>query len=165
VRTGRRRIRARLITAAGGLFDAGGAATMADVAEAEELSTATAYQHFTSMDEILLAYRFEVGRRLFDFSHRQEAAGLELLSIVCAEWVRMVVRHGGSMVQTRSAEGYLARMRDGTCYLTVQAEALRRPWKKPRGNSGHNCKVMRRSSSGTPFLTLAKYSTSSTPWV
>lgn len=100
---------------------------MAGVAEAAGLSVATAYRHFTSVEEILAAYRFEVGRRLYDFSHRQDAEGLELLRVVCTEWVRLVVRHGGSMVQMRSSEGYLARMRDGTCYLTVQAEALRRP--------------------------------------
>lgn len=100
---------------------------MAGIAEAAGLSAATAYRHFSSVDEVLAAYRFEIGHRLFNFSERQQAVGLELLRAVCAEWVRLVVRHGGSMVQMRSAEGYLARMRDGTCYLTVQAEALRRP--------------------------------------
>lgn len=121
------RNRTLLVSAAGRLFGAGTAATMAEVAAVAGISTATAYRHFASVDEVLAAYRFEVGRELLEFSQAQEAVGLELLHLICGKWVELVVRHGGSMIHTRSAEGYLARMREGAYYLTVQAEALRRP--------------------------------------
>jgi hypothetical protein len=62
--------------------------------------------------------------------HREpllESHGVELLAEVSSEWVRLVVRHGRAMVPTRSDEGYLARLRSGARYLTVQADALSRP--------------------------------------
>lgn len=104
------RNRMLLVNAAGRLFADGTAATMADVAAAAGTSTATAYRHFASVDEVLAAYRFEVGLELLDFSVMQDARGLELLRLVCGRWVQLVVMHGGSMIHTRSAEGYLARV-------------------------------------------------------
>jgi AcrR family transcriptional regulator len=127
MRTDTARNRTLLVAAAGRLFGAGSTPTMAEVAGEAGISTATAYRHFSSVDETLAAYRFDVGRDLLEFSTAQDAAGVDLLDRVCAHWVQLVVRHGGSMIHTRSAEGYLARIRDGAYYLTVQAEALRRP--------------------------------------
>lgn len=97
---------------------------MADVAERAEVSTATAYRHFGSVDEILAQFRYEVGERLLEFSRAQESRGVALLEAVSQHWVDLVVKHGGSMVHTRSDEGYLARLRSGATYLTVQADAL-----------------------------------------
>lgn len=97
---------------------------MTDVAERAEVSPATAYRHFGSVDEILAQFRFDVGQRLLDFSLKSEARGLDRLGAVCGQWVHLVVKHGGAMVHTRSEEGYLARLRAGTAYLTVQSEAL-----------------------------------------
>ncbi|SEI97043.1 transcriptional regulator, TetR family [Arthrobacter sp. yr096] len=121
------RNRKLLVDAAGRLFGAGHSATMSEIAAEAGISTATAYRHFASVDDVLAAYRFEVGRELLEFSRAAEAEGLELLKAVCHKWVRLVVQHGASMVHTRSAEGYLARVRAGAYYLTVQAEALERP--------------------------------------
>lgn len=121
------RNRSLLVSAAGRLFGAGGTATMSEVAAAAGISTATAYRHFASVEDVLAAYRFAVGRELLAFSSAQEVHGTELLQCVCLKWVELVVQHGGSMIHTRSAEGYLARIRNGAYYLTVQAEALRRP--------------------------------------
>ncbi|MFJ6535103.1 TetR/AcrR family transcriptional regulator [Paenarthrobacter sp. NPDC091711] len=121
------RNRKLLVDAAGRLFGAGRSATMSEIAAEAGISTATAYRHFASVDDVLASYRFEVGRELLEFSRASEAEGLELLNAVCHKWVRLVVRHGASMVHTRSAEGYLARVRAGAYYLTVQAEALERP--------------------------------------
>lgn len=52
---------------------------------------------------------------------------MELLRDVDRRWVELVGEHGWSMVHTRSPEGYLARLRSGAEYLTVQADALERP--------------------------------------
>lgn len=127
LRTDTQRNRTLLVAAAGRLFSAGSPPTMAEVAGEAGISTATAYRHFSSVDETLAAYRFDVGRELLEFTTAQDATGVDLLDRVCAQWVQLVVRHGASMIHTRSAEGYLARLRDGAYYLTVQAEALRRP--------------------------------------
>lgn len=127
LRTDTQRNRALLVSAAGRLFAAGTPATMAEVAAAAGTSTATAYRHFASVEDALAAYRFEVGRELLDFSRAQDAHGAGLLRLVCGKWVQLVVRHGGAMVHTRYAEGYLARILEGAYYLTVQAEALKRP--------------------------------------
>ncbi|MFE4196722.1 TetR/AcrR family transcriptional regulator [Paenarthrobacter sp. NPDC056912] len=116
-----------LVDAAGRLFGAGRSATMSEIALEAGISSATAYRHFTSVDDVLAAYRFEVGRELLEFSRSQETEGTDLLNAVCTKWVHLVVQHGESMVHTRSAEGYLARVRAGAYYLTVQAEALQRP--------------------------------------
>jgi AcrR family transcriptional regulator len=127
LRVDMQRNRMLLVEAAGRLFRTGRSATMSDVAAAAGISSATAYRHFTSVEDILAAYRFEVGRELLEFSRSLEAEGLALLNAVCSKWVDLVVQHGESMVHTRSPEGYLARVRGGAYYLTVQAEALARP--------------------------------------
>ncbi|QQQ63947.1 TetR/AcrR family transcriptional regulator [Paenarthrobacter ureafaciens] len=121
------RNRTLLVDAAGRLFGAGRSATMSEIAAEAGISSATAYRHFASVDDVLAAYRFEVGRELLAFSQNHQAQGLELLDAVCSKWVQFVVRHGESMIHTRSAEGYLARVKAGAYYLTVQAEALRKP--------------------------------------
>jgi AcrR family transcriptional regulator len=118
------RNRKHIIRSAGRLFAEGRQATMADIARAAEVSTATAYRHFASVDEVLARFRFDVGSELLEFSGRQTATGLELLRLVSTKWVELVVAHGQAMVHTRSGEGYLARLRSGASHLTVQADAL-----------------------------------------
>ncbi len=127
LRVDMQRNRMLLVDAAGRLFGAGRSATISEIAAEAGISSATAYRHFASVEDVLAAYRFQVGRELLEFSRMAEAAGLELLNAVCHKWVQLVVQHGESMVHTRSAEGYLARVRSGAYYLTVQAEALERP--------------------------------------
>ncbi len=128
MRSDTERNRRRLIKSAAFLASRHGSdVKMADVAERAEVATATAYRHFGSVDEILAEYRFDVGLRLLEFSQKSDLSGVELLSAVSREWVRLVVKHGGSMVHTRSDEGYLVRLRAGARYLTVQADALSRP--------------------------------------
>ncbi|WP_328609210.1 TetR family transcriptional regulator [Amycolatopsis sp. NBC_00345] len=128
MRSDTERNRRRLVKAAAFLAGRHGTAVkMADVAERAEVAAATAYRHFGSVEEILAEYRFDVGLRLLTFSQRAESHGITLLDEVSREWVRLVVKHGRAMVHTRSGEGYLARLRSGAHYLTVQADALARP--------------------------------------
>lgn len=128
MRSDTQRNRRQLIKAAGQLYASRrGPISMTDVAKQAEISTATAYRHFASVEEVLAEYRFGVGEKLRDFSLKQESSGLALLEAVSRKWVELVVRHGGAMLHTRSGEGYLARLRQGTYYLTVQADALERP--------------------------------------
>ena len=129
MRSDTQRNRRQLVKAAGQLFASRrGPINMADVAKHAEISTATAYRHFASVEDILAEYRFGVGEKLRDYSlKQQELSGVELLTAVSRKWVDLVTRHGGAMLYTRSGEGYLARLRTGAFYLTVQADALERP--------------------------------------
>jgi AcrR family transcriptional regulator len=128
VRSDTERNHRRLIKAAAFLVSRHGInVKMVDVAERAEVATATAYRHFSSVDEILAEYRFDVGLRLLEFSQKCDSTGVTLLTDVSREWVRLVVKHGGAMVHTRSDVGYLERLRSGARYLTVQADALQRP--------------------------------------
>lgn len=128
MRSDTQRNRRELIKAAGQLFASRrGSISMTDIAKQAEISSATAYRHFASVEDILAEYRFGVGEKLRDFSLKQETSGLELLEAVSRKWVDLVIRHGGAMLYTRSGEGYLARLRKGAFYLTVQADALERP--------------------------------------
>lgn len=128
MRSDTQRNRRELVNAAGALFAARrGPINMTDIAKHAEISTATAYRHFASVEEVLAEYRFNVGQKLRDYSLKQSSGGLELLEAVSRKWVELVVRHGGAMLYTRSGEGYLARLRSDAYYLTVQAEALERP--------------------------------------
>jgi AcrR family transcriptional regulator len=128
MRSDTQRNRRQLIKAAGELYAARrGPISMTDVAKQAEISFATAYRQFASVDDILAEYRFGVGEKLREFSVKQGTSGLELLAAVSGKWVELVVRHGGAMLYTRSGEGYLSRLRQGAFYLTVQAEALERP--------------------------------------
>lgn len=125
MRSDTERNRKRLIKAAAYLVARRGSSVrMIDVAERAEVSVATAYRHFGSVDEVLAQFRFDVGNRLLAFSRKCEATGIDRLRLVCEFWVRLVVKHGGAMVHTRSDVGYLERLREGTPYLTVQADAL-----------------------------------------
>lgn len=128
MRSDTQRNRRQLVKAAGQLFASQrGPISMTDIAKHAEISSATAYRHFTSVEDILAEYRFGVGEKLRDFSLKQETSGVELLEAVSRKWVDLVTRHGGAMLHTRSGEGYLARLRTGAFYLTVQADALERP--------------------------------------
>lgn len=125
MRSDTERNRRRLIKAAAYLVARRGSSVrMSDVAERAEVSPATAYRHFGSVDEILSQFRFDVGERLLSFSLKNEGHGLAKLEAVCGYWVRLVVKHGGAMVHTRSEQGYLERLRASTPYLTVQGNAL-----------------------------------------
>ncbi|MFF2300158.1 TetR/AcrR family transcriptional regulator [Arthrobacter bambusae] len=128
MRSDTQRNRRQLVRAAGKLFaKAKGPVSMTDIAREAEISPATAYRHFASVEDVLAAFRFGVGEKLRDFSVAQTTSGVELLESVSRHWVGLVIKHGGSMVHTRSGEGYLARLRSGAYYLTIQAEALERP--------------------------------------
>lgn len=128
MRSDQERNRKSLIKAASKLAARHGTAVkMSEVAETAEVSTATAYRHFPSVDDILVEFRFGVGKSLRQFSATQTLSGVELLEAVCGRWVELVMKHGRAMVATRSDQGYLKRLRSGAEYLTVQADALRKP--------------------------------------
>lgn len=128
MRSDQERNRRRIVKAAVYLVARKGTAVrMADVAERAEISTATAYRHFASVDEVLAEFRDDVGRQLLDYSKKCDEHGVALLEAVSQEWVRLVIKNGAAMIHSRSDEGYLKRLRAGTDYLSAQAEAVGKP--------------------------------------
>ena len=122
------RNRHKLVRSAAELVARDGAGVkMNEVAEHAGLSLATAYRHFGSVEKAVEQYRFDVGMKLYAYSVTCEAQGVPLLHAVSQHWVGLVVRHGRAMVSTRSREGYLKRLRAGTPYVSVGADALALP--------------------------------------
>ena len=122
------RNRRALVEAAGKLFAATTEpVTMVDIARAAQVSTATAYRQFTSVEEVLSAFRYSVGLELREYAATVTGSGDERLQAVSRRWVELVVEHGRAMVGHRSPQGYLQRLRAGVEYLTVQADALAEP--------------------------------------
>jgi AcrR family transcriptional regulator len=108
-RTDGRRNQRRLLAAAGQLLSSGKQFSLADVASAAGLSTATAYRHFSSADDVTLAF----GAGFFD--EIESRAGAEPLEFhpLCRLWVRTVLAWGPAMAHLRSREGLLARRARG----------------------------------------------------
>ncbi|WP_159573866.1 TetR/AcrR family transcriptional regulator [Curtobacterium sp. 18060] len=137
MRSDTERNRARIIKAASRLAAKhGNSIRMQDVAAKAEVSTATAYRHFGSVDEALAEFRFGVGETLREFSLARDERGVELLEVVSRRWIELVMKHGRAMVHTRSDQGYLKRLRADAPYLTVQADALERPIREAVAEAG-----------------------------
>lgn len=137
VRSDTARNRRLLIKAAADLVARqGGDVRMSEVAERADVSLATAYRHFSSVDEALVEFRMDVGMKLYAHSVSSRERGLELLRDVSDCWVALVLRHGRAMVSTRSHEGFLKRLRSGARYLTVAADALAEPIRQAASELG-----------------------------
>jgi AcrR family transcriptional regulator len=122
------RNRRALVAAAGRLFaKTTDPVTMSDIAREAQVSTATAYRQFASVDEVLSAFRYSVGLELREYAATVTGSGYERLHAISRHWVDLVVEHGRAMVGRRSPQGYLERLRAGVEYLTVQADALADP--------------------------------------
>jgi AcrR family transcriptional regulator len=105
-----RRNRARLLTAAGAELRRGGQFTLADVARRAGLSTATAYRHFRSAEEVVDAY---VGGFWDDVDARTRGVAADDLAGFCRVWVDAVLDWGAALVYLRSRDGFLARRAAG----------------------------------------------------
>jgi len=69
------------------------------------ISVATAYRHFTSVEEVLNAYCQEVGQLLLDKSIGQRCSGMEKLENVSRYWIKLVRERGAAMVPMRNHRG------------------------------------------------------------
>lgn len=122
------RNRRRLLEAAGEILRTDpGAAAMPLVAERAGLSVATAYRYFPSIDELLGAYLHSVVVQLRNYSHDCPKTGVALFEDVAAEWARLLRTYGTAMVQLRSRQGFLARLRAGDELITTVRDAWERP--------------------------------------
>ncbi len=99
--------------------------TLADLAKAAGMSTATSYRYFQSLDEVAQAYLVKVMTELRDFANSRPETGHELLQIVSRFWVNMVMEHGAVLVQIRSRRGFFDRLH-GKVASTVRGHEARR---------------------------------------
>lgn len=119
--------RTQLTDAMGSLLSAGQLpTTMAELAKAAGMSTATAYRHFQSLDEVAQAYLVQVMSKLRDFSVARSEAGTDLLRVVSACWINIVQEHGGVLVQIRSRRGFYDRLQQRVESTQLGFEARRR---------------------------------------
>ncbi|WNM31978.1 TetR/AcrR family transcriptional regulator [Streptomyces sp. Li-HN-5-11] len=103
------------------------AATMAVIAERANLSVATAYRYFPSLDELLNAYLLEVIVKLRNYSHDCPKTGPALFEDVVREWARLIRTYGPTMVQIRSRTGFLTRLRENDEVITPVRDTWERP--------------------------------------
>ena len=123
-----RQNRRRLLDAAGRLLASVPAFTLAEAAASAGVSTATAYRHFRSADDLTDAF---VGGFWDDVDERIAAdeRARDSLTGLCELWVQAVLDWGAALAHLRSREGLLSRRSGGderVARLTAVAEpALR----------------------------------------
>ncbi|WPB89350.1 TetR/AcrR family transcriptional regulator [Streptomyces malaysiensis] len=101
--------------------------SMPVIAEQAGLSTATAYRYFPSLEELLNTYLHNVIVELRDYSHDCPKTGMALFEDVVQEWGRLLTVYGAAMIQLRSREGFLARLRGGDEVIGTVRDAWERP--------------------------------------
>lgn len=99
--------------------------TLADLAKAAGMSTATAYRYFQSLEEVAQAYLVKVMTELRDFANSRPETGRELLQIISRFWVNVVMEHGAVLVQIRSRRGFFDRLH-GNVASTVRGHEARK---------------------------------------
>ena len=110
------------------------AAAMPLVAERAGLAVATAYRYFSTVEELRTAYLQDVVVRLRNYSHDCPKTGVALFEDVVGEWARLLHTYGPAMIQIRSRQGMLQRLRAGDELIV----ALRDTWERPiRGVMRH----------------------------
>lgn len=102
-------------------------ATMADIAAHAEISTASAYRYFPTMDTLVATVVTDVIEDVSRFSRQCEASGESLLHETMLRWVDVVLEDGVILVQLRSRRGYLERYEAGDPVIRMTAEVWSRP--------------------------------------
>lgn len=103
----------RLLAAASELVREGSDLNMQSVASRADIAIATAYRHYSSIDDLISAYVLTVIDDLADYSLSSKATGTELLADVLEHWIDLIQAHGHVMVNFRSRRGFLARLTSG----------------------------------------------------
>ncbi|MEV7979878.1 TetR/AcrR family transcriptional regulator [Streptomyces sp. NPDC086519] len=101
--------------------------SVARIAQRAGLSSATAYRYFPSLDELLTTYLHDVIVRLRDYSHDCPKTSTALFEDVVHEWGRLLTMYGTAMIQLRSREGFLHRLRSNDAVISTVRDAWERP--------------------------------------
>lgn len=122
------RNRRRILQAAGELLrEDPQAATIPAIADRAEISAATVYRYFSSVENLLGAYLYEVIVQLRDYSHDSSRSGTALFEDVLSRWGQLLELYGDAMVLLRSREGFLDRLHHGDRLI----QAVRDAWERP----------------------------------
>jgi AcrR family transcriptional regulator len=122
------RNRRRLLDAAGDVLRTQPLeASMPLIAQKAELSVATAYRYFSTLDELHNAYMHQVGLTLRNYSDDSPRTGMALFEDVAGEWARLLRTYGTAMIQVRSRRGFIERLRAGDMVITTICTAWERP--------------------------------------
>lgn len=103
---------------------------LADVAHVAGVSVATAYRHFSSIDDAVRAYVLRLPEHAAEGFRRADRAGLapeERFHRWNRAWVRACLDHGGAAVCLRSPAGFLRRRAErepAVAYVCDQVEPL-----------------------------------------
>jgi AcrR family transcriptional regulator len=117
----------QLVDAMAGMLSEGKLpATLADLAKAAGMSTATAYRYYQSLDEVSQAYLVRIMTQVRDFSVLRDETGAALLYAITRYWISIVVEHGPVLVQVRSRRGFLERLDQNVKSTALGVEARRR---------------------------------------
>jgi AcrR family transcriptional regulator len=125
-----RATRKRLLAAVGRLLDHGhDDITLQRVAEEAEVSTATAYRYFGSVDDAVIAYVIQFPDSVAEsFTSREQGeTGLARLALWSSTWIRLTDDWGGALVHLRSPEGFLARRDAGEPVISTVCGYLEPP--------------------------------------
>lgn len=129
-RTDSRATRKRLLSAVGRLLDHGHRdLNLHLVAEEAEVSTATAYRYFGSIDEAVFAYVVQFPDDVAEaFARRDEGqTGVARLALWSSTWIRLVDEWGTPLVHLRSPDGFLARRQAGEPVISTVCRHLEPP--------------------------------------
>ena len=100
---------------------------MEDIAARAEVSTATVYRHFSSLDDLVTATVYEIVCGFRDYSLGQSETGEDLMHRIMVHWVGVVKEDGAVLIQLRSRRGFLERVDDCDPVITATVEAWSRP--------------------------------------
>lgn len=111
------------------LSSQGLAFSLPDVAREAGVSAASVYRYFTDVHELHREYHADRIAGLlegFDELRNEGRRGFELFAATCAEWVHASHRWAKSVTHTRSAEGFLVRVRNGDPTTSAMYRTLSR---------------------------------------
>jgi AcrR family transcriptional regulator len=100
---------------------------LADVAEHVGVSTATAYRHFASLDDLANAHLARVPERaaaLFERVRRRHTEPAALFDAWNRAWVTSCLEHAATTVPLRSSLGFLQRRADGDPLVTYVCDQV-----------------------------------------
>lgn len=118
----------RLLNAAGELLrEDPKNASMPAIADKAQLSVATAYRYFPTLEELHSAYLHSVLVNLRDYTLASPLHGTALFEDVIARWVKLLETYGPAMIQVRSKEGFLTRLHAHDEVIQTVHDAWERP--------------------------------------
>lgn len=118
----------QLLQATGALLRSDPAeATMQAIAERANVSPATAYRYFPTLQHLHAEFLYSVLVNVRAYSLASQLSGKELFEDVCRNWVQMLEIYGKALTQIRSPRGFLERLDSGETITNVMNEAWDRP--------------------------------------